>query len=341
MMNTVSKKNQRDFALDTLKMLAALLVVFQHSIASGNVSGYLLALSRIAVPLFMMVTGFLYIDVAKKGGELKQIKRYLIIALEMTVLYFVLDLGWSLLKGNTSSYLSIITNSSDVLAFFFWNDPTIADHAWYMWAMIYTLLIVKLIPMIYKNKIIRKVLIISCITVSLVFGKYAIIFCGKEVMSRYTRNAWTVGIPFFLLGTLLRDHKDMIKKISEKKAVVIALIMAVLCMVERRILILYQVNASRDNYIFMTFFAISFFIVVYNAKPFQKRNYLSEWGSKYSLIIYVIHPLFVRVEYVLFDMSTNLQYVGFVSVLLVTFATAVMLQKMYTVMIKFIMKKVY
>lgn len=331
MKNTLSKKD-REYSLDTIKMLAAFLVVFQHAIGNGVISGYLLSLSRIAVPLFMMVTGFLYVDVVKRGKEIQQIKRYFIIAVEMTVLYFVLDFGWSLLKGNTVSYLHSVFKPSDLLAFFVWNDPTIADHAWYMWAMTYTLIIVKFVPAIYKNRTIRMLLIVLCIVVSLVFGKYAVVFWGGEMLSRYTRNAWTVGIPFFLIGIILREHKDILRKISEKKAIIVAGIMAALCLVERYLLIYFQVNASRDNYIFMPFFAIMFFIVIYNSEICKRKNILAEWGVEYSLTIYIIHPLFVRVERALIDMSTGWQYVGFIFVLVISLASAFVLNeinKMY------------
>lgn len=90
--NEVEKK-QRYASLDILKTVAAFMVCYQHSCGSGTLSGYLLAVSRIAVPLFVMITAFFYQDTCKNRHEGKQILRFIKIALEMFVIYFIVDLG--------------------------------------------------------------------------------------------------------------------------------------------------------------------------------------------------------------------------------------------------------
>ena len=147
-MNTSEIKMKRTSSLDALKMIAAVLVVFQHSVGTGNISAQLLAISRIAVPLFMMITGYLYIDVLERKKADKQIKKFIMIALGMTALYFLLDCVLYFVLKDIKEYLGLFLDIKNIRNFFLFNDPIAADHAWYMWAMIYTLILVGGFPII-------------------------------------------------------------------------------------------------------------------------------------------------------------------------------------------------
>ena len=57
-----SRLLQRNYNFDALKIVAAFMVCFQHACGTGLISAELLALSRIAVPEFMLITGFLYLE---------------------------------------------------------------------------------------------------------------------------------------------------------------------------------------------------------------------------------------------------------------------------------------
>lgn len=52
------KIKPRSNSIDVLKGIAALLVCYQHVYGTYGISDYILAISRIAVPLFVMITGF-------------------------------------------------------------------------------------------------------------------------------------------------------------------------------------------------------------------------------------------------------------------------------------------
>ncbi len=43
---------------------------------------------------------------------------------------------------------------------------------------------------------------------------------------------------------------------------------------------------------------------------------IATFGRKYSLIFYIIHPLFSRIEYKIFDMNSLQQYLGYIFVVL-------------------------
>lgn len=326
-MNTSEIKNERAYSLDALKMVAAVLVVFQHSVGTGNISAQLLAISRIAVPLFMMITGYLYIDVLDRKKADKQIQKFIMIALGMAGLYFLLDCALHFILKDIKEYLGLFLDFKNIRNFILFNDSIAADHAWYMWAMIYTLIIAKVFPIIYKNKLFRNVLIVVGLLCSLVFGKYALAVFGFEFLPTYTRNAWMVGIPYFLIGISLREHADFLK--SRKKVLIISIVLMsiISCLIERELLVLCSVNATKDSYIFTTVLSIAVFILFLSNDRINTWSRTAYCGKKYSLILYIIHPLFVRIEKRVFPMNTIWQYCGFLVVLVCAFVTSILIIK--------------
>lgn len=317
-MNTDSK---RLYSLDALKTIAAYLVVFQHACGSGVISEYILALARIAVPLFMVITGYFYEDTANHGNESKQIIKFTKIAIGMCLFYFSVDICWNLLTNNITEYLIQYTKATTWVNFFVFNDPVPADLSWYMWAMIYVLVFIYALPKLYKSKKIRRILIFVCIAVSLVFGKYSILFFGKEFLPIYTRNAWTIGLPYFLLGIEIKEQAEQIRKIERRKVAGLVLLFAVLNILERSILVYCNINAARDSYICTTFLAVAVFVLFLSFSNMSPNNVLVKFGSKYSLALYVIHSLFVRFEVRIFDMDSYQQVFG----VLFVFASASLL----------------
>ena len=67
---------KRLHSIDVLKTVAAFFVCFQHACGSGWLSDYILAISKIAVPLFIMITGYMYRDTKARNHEKDQIKRF-------------------------------------------------------------------------------------------------------------------------------------------------------------------------------------------------------------------------------------------------------------------------
>ncbi len=205
-------KQARTNSVDSIKAIAAILVVVQHALGSGEVMSLILTLARVAVPLFMIITGFFYSSVVKRKKQGKQIKKFVVIALTMTLIYFVLDFLTAVLKHDTVNFLSSMLSFDSVFRFVVFQDPVFADHAWYMWSMIIVLALVWLIPIIYKNKILHYPIIIAGALSTVIFGKYSIAFFGTDIPSFYTRTAWSVGFPYFLLESLLASIKKSLLK---------------------------------------------------------------------------------------------------------------------------------
>ncbi len=146
--------------------------------------------------------------------------------------------------------------------------------------------------------------------------------------STFTRNDWTVGIPYFLIGIELAEKKHIIRNSDNHKTGVFSLITLALCLFEHYILVQRGINGSRDSYLFLIPFSVPLFVSLYNLKCFQKNGKIAQWGMKYSLILYIVHPLFVRVEYAIWDITTCWQYFGFAIVLATAFASTVLYKEL-------------
>lgn len=57
---------QRNYSIDILKALAALLVICIHTGYPSVIGDYVVALCRIAVPLFLLISGYYYQNVINK-----------------------------------------------------------------------------------------------------------------------------------------------------------------------------------------------------------------------------------------------------------------------------------
>ena len=53
-------ENKRNYGLDTLKLICAMLVICIHTPFPNDFGQYVMVISRIAVPIFLMITGFYY-----------------------------------------------------------------------------------------------------------------------------------------------------------------------------------------------------------------------------------------------------------------------------------------
>ena len=68
---------KRNEGLDELRYIAAICVCFQHTLDGNGLSGIVLVLSRIAVPVFFLISGFYFVPDIRKVK--KQIRKLFII----------------------------------------------------------------------------------------------------------------------------------------------------------------------------------------------------------------------------------------------------------------------
>lgn len=286
-------------SIDALKVICAFLIVCIHIPFNIIGGGYYVALTRIGVPIFLMISGYFY----KKDQSKRQIKKIAIIFLEANLMYCLWDLIYGLLSGNNP-----VINIKSLVKFVLLNESPFSGHLWYLGAILYTLVIVYLLDKIGCKKVmywITPALLIG----DLIIGKYSILLFEREFPYILVRNWLFVGIPYFSIGMMMKENRIRIGKWG-------ILLFTLATVLERYLLVSNGLNATRDQYISTTFLAIAVFSFALDYKG-NVSDTVAKIGRDYSTWIYIIHPIFITCfGYVV--SKIGLQYVwGFVGPIVV------------------------
>lgn len=252
-------EEKRNNSIDNLKAICTFLIVCIHVPFPGEIGAYFITLTRIAVPIFFMITGFFYLDIIFYHKEVKQIKKILKLLIEANVFFLIWNILCKVLGGKN------------------------------MGAVFYVLLIVFFLDKLKRRKILYS-LIPFLLIIDLVFGKYSLIIFHHEFPYILVRNFLCVGIPYFCIGNIIRERKYA-EKCNKRILQIMIIVFAISSFLERFILVKAGANATRDHYISTTFLAISFF--VYALKSNWNNEILALIGRRYSTWLYIMHPIFI------------------------------------------------
>lgn len=285
---STTKKRYEGF--DILKFICAFLVICIHCPFPKTVGEYFTALSRVAVPIFFMITGYFYRGISKR-----KLKKIFLLAVGANILYLIWDCLIAIIisKEDIISHLLSILNFESIINFLIFNESPVAGHLWYLGAVLYVLLIAGWFQYINKMHLLY-ILTPILLVCDLIFGKYSLLIFHVEIPYIFVRNFLFVGIPNFCIGIWINKHRT--DQIHWLKLVVLFSVMTI---VERYILVFFNINATRDSYITTVFLSISlfcFFREIYNEKKLSKIEiWMAKVGREISASIYIIHPIFIDV----------------------------------------------
>ena len=276
--------------IDILKAICAFLIVCIHVPFPGKVGAYFTALTRVAVPVFFMITGYFYSDTVAQHKENRQIRKILCLVIEANMIFFIWNITLGILRRESiTSYMQSIFTGKSILKFLVLNESPLAGHLWYLGAILYVLVIVLLMDKFNCRKILYYLIPILLIA-DLTFGKYSLLIFYREFPYILVRNFLCVGIPFFCIGNLIRE-KRCSEKWNRKMLQVLIVVFTITSLAERFALVNAGLNATRDHYLSTIFLAICLF--VYTLKSNWHNKELAVIGRKYSTWLYIIHPIFI------------------------------------------------
>lgn len=287
--------------IDILKSICAFLIVCIHVPFLGSVGSYITSLTRIAVPIFFMITGYFYTDIVRKRGEIRQIKKIFKLVIEANIIYLLWKCFYSAIIHNIDFFTNIFT-LKNLLKFLLLNESPFNGHLWYLSAILYVLIIVLIANKLNCTKLLYLItpILLLC---DLIFGKYSIVIWGREFPYILVRNFLFVGIPYFCIGHLIRDGFG--KNISKCMSGWMILLFSLTSLLEHFILVSTDMNATRDHYISTTFLAVAVFIFTLKCNSNQNNEdtvpkmiggqnvagILAIIGRKYSTWLYILHPI--------------------------------------------------
>lgn len=277
-------ENNRNDALDVLKLIAAYMVVFIHFLFYGEAGCIIEALARFAVPVFFMTSG--YFSYRNSTEKLKKKINHIIkIYICGVVLYFcfysVLALGDKGIKGVLWYGFSYL-NVRHIIRFILFNVPISSEHLWFLMALAYVYIIQNFV---IKWKI-KENIFLGCaallLVAHLIMG-VGLSLVGVTVPICLIRNFLFMGYPFFCLGILLRKKEEVIRvKVTNKMAVYMVFIGAL------ETVISYFISGKNELYVGSVLMATGLFILALRMKNTPCNANVKKLAGT-STTIYLIH----------------------------------------------------
>ena len=280
----VSKEKSRNMSLDVLKLIASYVVVFIHFKFSGLTGDIVDALSRFAVPVFFMVSGyFAYSNSTEKIiSKMKNIiKIYFWGAVIYICFYGILTLYDIGIKGAMWYGISYF-NPVIIVKFIVFNVPRSSEHLWFLVALIY---VYGLHYFIAKWKIKDSIYLwtgVVLLAIHLLLG-VGLSSMGIVVPICVIRNFLFMGYPLYCIGMLIRKNEDLVhEKITYKRAMILISFGVV------ETVISYFICGKNELYIGSVLVAVALLLISLKTKDIQINEKVIKL-SQTSTGIYLIH----------------------------------------------------
>ena len=271
-------------------MLCAFLIVCIHAPFAGVFGEYFTVLTRIAVPIFFMISGYFW----NSNSSKKQILKLLKLLLIGNAIYATYGVIKAITSNSVNSYVESVVSMESILSFVFLNDSPFAPHLWYLGAVIYVLIVFSIAE---RTGGIRIVLIAAPFLLlgDLLFGKYSLLVFHREFSPVIVRNWIFVGIPYFSLGYLLHINKGIVRRYLTLKRTIIGIAMfAITSLLEKYVLVLCEMNAARDHYLSTTLLAVAVFLL-FLLYVNNRKTIVAKIGRKDTTWVYILHYLLISV----------------------------------------------
>ncbi len=303
---------KRNTGIDLLKAMCSFMVICIHTPFPGLLGDIFIPLTRIAVPLFFMITGYFYSSTKEHKKEKKQMIKILKLFVSANLLYFFWFLIKVIINGNSIiTCIKEMCNLKTISDFLLFNESPFQGHLWYLGAILYVLLIVFIFEKKWNRQKLYPVIPVLLL-INLVLGEYSILLFGKEISLIFARNFIFVGLPYFLIGDMLNSHKI---KIKSRNALLFSLLFAFTTVLENFLLDYFKINRTIDNYTSTIFLSVCVFLLAVQSelKINNKWNKaLCYMGANLSTIIYILHPIFITIMNQIMDYLSKYAYIDVV-----------------------------
>lgn len=315
-------------SIDVLRVIAAVAIIFVHT-------NYYTELTRpifsFAVPAFFVISGYFYCNAAQEKKKAR-IKNILILTLLSNALYFVYQFAMAVVGHNLQGFMTESFSVKSLCELVFLNESPFGAHLWFLTALLYCMIIEYFLSKIKLKKIIYIIMTVVLFVLSLILGKYSLLLLKTEIPVLYVRNFLFAGMPFFLLGKIFKDSDVVKLRINNIALLLLSVLFAGTTVVEKYLLVLYNVNTTREEYISTVFMVICLFILVLKnpcSEPSRITEVISGWGRKYILIVYIIHPMIIAIVNKIIPQSNIIRTVYDVLCPLIIFAISLVCAVIY------------
>ncbi len=280
-------KKVRNYSLDFLKLIASYFVIIIHCSSNVPYSNYFLIAARFAVPVFFIISGY-YSFKAIENRNFNKIKQRIISLLKLYIwseaLFILSSVISDSINGITlSEWTGSILNLKNIFYFIFFNNNLPFGGLWFITALIYVYLISMVVMKLNKPKL------FTFFAFIIIFTLIAQLFIPLTP-NCYIRNAYTIGLPFFSIGFLLKKHENKVNKIKIPIAAGIIIFGLLLSLAEA--FTLKSIFGKTNYEIFIGSTVMAIFSVIMALKfKFNKKGFFIENLGKATTYIYIFHTL--------------------------------------------------
>ena len=195
----------RNNTIDIMRLIASFCVIVLHSFTCSGLwaSEEIVSVTRFAVPLFFMFSGYFAANFTLKR-KLLQILKVFLIGAAANLFYMALDLsnqpGWIFMQIRLRKLLL----PSAVKDFAIYNESPFSGHLWFLGGLLYVLIIDLVLSWVFGGLKPKHKNLITAIAASLLMVGGAAVYFARDLRLVEYRNFLLFGLPFFLFGKVIR-----------------------------------------------------------------------------------------------------------------------------------------
>ena len=253
--------------------------------------GLVEVLSGFVAPAYIILSGYCIL-VEDREERLGKLKRAMLRSLVFFILLFVIYFAMNLINPLSSQAVSIEMVKSKRMWFEFlvlnmWPLP-IGSTIWFIQSLLYAYVVLWIFDKIHILKI-YKVLLFLLLVFMLISGEFAGLVGFNFLGYAFIPGGWlTRALPYLLIGMLLREMKEKMKKLQAWKYIVAffiggGLVVGELILLAKMGRLIYQGHMIGYG---MMAVAICGLAIVWEG---MKRNQLSIHGESFAKRIYAVH----------------------------------------------------
>ena len=281
-------KPKRNLTLECCKLIAACFVVFIHVPFPWQTGEIVICLARFAVPMFFAISGWYSYRVTGRK-LLNRMGHMLMLELAGIV---IMNLWWLAAAKYTGadllqSFLKSIPDSRALVRWVLFNDDPYGGQLWYLSASAFVYGAFWLYNQLTGGKWGYRpayVVGLCLLAAHFVMGELSV-FTGLEIYSRNYRTGLCMGLPLFLMGLFLREHREqLLNRLKARKLTFLLLLGLGITLVE------WKFFGNHDMYLglLVEVPALLLLTSLYPGVPKWMESIAGICGSL-SLGIYLVH----------------------------------------------------
>ena len=287
----------RNGLLDLLKLLGAFLIVCAHMPPSNPVSRMIANVCPMAMLPFFLTSGYYFlsgdgrVDAAKTRAR---VKKLLWITLKWFAFYLVVSTVLAALgNGRFNNILSLrawighLTSPKTWLGLLaFQYVPGIGYQLWFMFALAWC----NLVALAGEKLKLRRLLYALILPVCLghIALQEASNQLGLGLHAMVISNAWTTGVPLFMLGMWIREHEERLRRLP------LGLLVAAVIVGMAEPMISWTIYEGGRYYIGNYLAGTALFLLALRLGGRVPVSRWTKWAGAASTTVYLTHTLFIE-----------------------------------------------